>query len=193
MRSDGRHHDYHVPRSSNGKAIYASDVPAALILELEIEPLQISRGPKFAGLFSPEDSPHSVPNGLYRYQFAGVSLAFFLVLFIWNTWSSFTLIATSVEHIFLNRVSLNSMLLLVSVVFICSMNSGSTRATTLLNLLCGIAVWELTECFIDFIFAGEVTKFIFNVSCLVFTSGVVFYLEYTGRVRVFDGGSMSGL
>lgn len=116
-----------------------------------------------------------------------VILAFFLIICMWDTWSTFTDIIAPINQRILLRTFLNILLFLLGAFLKSRSSSSSRRIAVVGNLVAGIGIWEMIESVVDSVFVEAlVLKFIFYSCCMLFTFSVVVYLEKTERLNVMD-------
>ena len=123
-----------------------------------------------------------------------IVLAFILILSLWDTWSTFTDILAPIPDSILLRCLLNAMIMVLGSYIVYRSNSTQSmgRFVILGNLLVGIGLWEFTEGIIETALVDALfTKLVFYGLTLVFTFGLVMYLEKTDRLHVIDSPFMS--
>lgn len=114
-----------------------------------------------------------------------VFLSFLLLLSLWDTWSTLIDIFAPLPDSFLLRMALNVKLCLLSKVAIRRFQKG--RMVLVANLLLGMGVWEMAESIIEMVFGTAMfMKLFFYVTCLLFTSVIIIYLEMAKGMNVLD-------
>lgn len=122
-----------------------------------------------------------------RSSFLPLLAAFFLFLFLWNSWTSAVDLVSSLGDLTHPRLMLNGLVLGICLSVLFWISNMSTGAIASCKISIGISAWEIAEGTFDILIGpSTILRFCIYVSLLFLTYAFILIIERSRAITILD-------